>query len=125
MTGSPGTECGCQTDPVRTAPRVFGRSARKPAVRYPWRLCLISPQECTKAQRVRVGTVLAVVSGILGVAAGHRYGVGPLIFVALVPGLVAQFRVLPAAYAGLGPALGFGGFLLGLGVWYLAPVVAL
>jgi apolipoprotein N-acyltransferase len=42
------------------------------------------------------------------------FGAWPLIFVAFVPAMVAQYRVLPARWSALAPALGYGGFFAGV-----------
>jgi apolipoprotein N-acyltransferase len=54
------------------------------------------------------GIALALVTPLLIIAA-FQYGLWPLVWVAFVPMLVAQHRVLPARWSGLGPAVGIGG----------------
>ena len=56
----------------------------------------------------RNGVLLALVTPALVVAA-FRFGIWPLVWVAFVPMVVAQHRVLPARWSGLGPAIGIGG----------------
>jgi apolipoprotein N-acyltransferase len=57
---------------------------------------------------LRNGVLLALVTPLLIIAA-FRFGVWPLVWVAFVPMVVAQHRVLPARWSGLGPAIGIGG----------------
>ena len=54
------------------------------------------------------GIALALVTPLL-VAVAFALGLWPAIWVAFVPMLVAQHRVLPARWSGLGPAIGIGG----------------
>jgi apolipoprotein N-acyltransferase len=55
--------------------------------------------------RTLVAVGLVVVSGVALVAALRPYGVWPLLFVALVPMAVAQYRLLPRRLAWLAPGL--------------------
>ena len=54
------------------------------------------------------GIALSLVTVLLVVVA-FALGIWPAIWVAFVPMLVAQHRVLPARWSGLGPAIGIGG----------------
>jgi apolipoprotein N-acyltransferase len=54
------------------------------------------------------GIVLSLLTPLLIIGA-FQLGIWPLICVAFVPMLVAQHRVLPARWSGLGPAIGIGG----------------
>ncbi len=62
--------------------------------------------------RILVGCVLAAASGALLALGFAPYDHGWLVWWAFVPMLVAQHRVLPAAWSALAPALGIGGFML-------------
>ena len=55
------------------------------------------------------GLLLALLTPALVVVAFPPMGVWPAILVAFVPMLVAQHRVLPARWSGLGPAIAIGG----------------
>ena len=61
------------------------------------------------AGSLRRGVLLALLTPALVVAAFPPVGLWPAILVAFVPMLVAQHRVLPARWSGLGPAIGIGG----------------
>src|SRR4030067_937489 len=87
----------------------------------------------TDMLRIGLGVVLSALSGVLLLLAFPPYGLWPLAWFALVPGLVAQYRLMPAKwtslaaaiYSGLwlGPFLGrlfgpdYGPFFQYLGVW--------
>ncbi len=55
------------------------------------------------------GIALALLTPLLVIAAFPPVGFWPAICAAFVPMLVAQHRVLPARWSGLGPAIGIGG----------------
>lgn len=59
--------------------------------------------------RLGAGVALALLTPVLVQVAFPPVGVWPAILVAYVPMLVAQHRVLPARWSGLGPAIGVGG----------------
>ncbi len=62
--------------------------------------------------RFAVGVVLSAVSGVMLLLAFPPYGLWPLAWVALVPGLLAQYRFLPAKWTSLASAL-YSGIWLG------------
>ncbi|HVZ71077.1 MAG TPA: apolipoprotein N-acyltransferase [Polyangia bacterium] len=66
------------------------------------------------ARRMLLGCGLALASAVLATSSFAPFGAWPLIFVAFVPLLVAQYRVLPARWSALAPALGYGGFFAGM-----------
>jgi apolipoprotein N-acyltransferase len=65
------------------------------------------------AGRVLVGCALAAMSAALLTFSFAPYDCWWLVWFALVPMVVAQYRVLPAAWSALGPTLGIGGFMVG------------
>ncbi|RNL80914.1 apolipoprotein N-acyltransferase [Nocardioides marmorisolisilvae] len=67
------------------------------------------------ARRIAEGIGLSVLSAVALVLASSSYGVWPLVFVAFVPLVVAQNRVLPARWSGLALGVAVGGYL----VWIL------
>src|SRR5580658_5568054 len=69
--------------------------------------------ERAKAGRVALGLALAGLSALLATWAFPPYGFWPLIFVAWVPMLVAEHRVLPRRWGWLAVAVGLGGFSAG------------
>ena len=87
-----------------------------------------------KWQNIFLGMGLSLLSALLLTAAFPPYELWPLVFIALVPMLVAQYRLFPRAWSGMAYALGIGGFFLffmSLGgiipflVWLPAPVAAI
>ncbi len=58
--------------------------------------------------RIVMGLALAIVSAVMLILAFPPYNVWPLIFVAYVPFVLADHRVLPLRLAGLGNAVGIG-----------------
>ena len=75
--------------------------------------------------RTLLGIALAVISAVLFVLAFPPYNLWPLIFLGLVPMLIAQHRVMPKKISGLAYGIGVGGFF-GLyfrgmfsGVWFM------
>ena len=52
--------------------------------------------------------VLGFISAVMLILAFPPYNVWPLIFVAYVPMLLADYRVLPHRFAGLGSGIGIG-----------------
>jgi len=83
---------------------------------------------------ILAGMGLSLLSALLLTAAFPPYELWPLVFVAFVPMLVAQYRLLPRAWSGVAYALGIGGFFLffmSLGgiipflVWLPAPVAVI
>ena len=97
----------------------------------------VSPvRQVTRAAltRTAAGVVLSVASGLMLILAFPPYNVWPLIFVAFIPLLLADYRVVPARWAGLGNAVGIGLWLsvyLGMifgsltGTWVTKLVLAL
>lgn len=77
------------------------------------RLYLISPWG-----RILIGIVLSLISAALMVLSFPPYEIWPLVFIGWIPMLIAQFRLLPAKWSSLAPALGIGLWLQG----YLGPV---
>lgn len=67
--------------------------------------------------RVLAGLALSLLSGLLAVWSLEDYHVPALVWVALVPGLVAQHRVLPRRWSGLGLGITVGVLFQG----YLGP----
>jgi apolipoprotein N-acyltransferase len=63
--------------------------------------------------RFCLGCALAALSAALLTLSFAPYDDWWLIWVAFVPMVIAQHRVLPAAWAALGPAIGVGGFMAG------------
>jgi len=64
------------------------------------------------ASRISVGVALGAVSAAMLILAFPPYNAWPLIFVAFVPMVLADNRVLPQRRAGLASALGIGIWLL-------------
>jgi apolipoprotein N-acyltransferase len=63
--------------------------------------------------RLALGCALAALTGVLATLSFAPYDAWWLVWFAFVPMLVAQYRVLPARWSSLGPALGVGGFVFG------------
>jgi len=70
--------------------------------------------------RAGIGVLLAICSAILLTLSFPPYDFWPLIWVAFVPTLVAQFRVMPRQVSSLASAIAIGGWLGG----YLTPIFA-
>lgn len=70
--------------------------------------------------RAGIGILLAICSAILLMLSFPPYGFWPLIWVAFIPMLVAQFRVMPRKISSLASAIAIGGWLGG----YLTPIFA-
>ncbi len=70
--------------------------------------------------RAGIGTFLAICSAILLTLSFPPYDFWPLIWVAFIPMLVAQFRVMPRKVSSLASAIAIGGWLGG----YLTPIFA-
>jgi len=68
--------------------------------------------------RVPAGAVLALLTAALATLAFPPYGLWPLIWVAFVPMLLSQYRVLPGHLSSLAPAIAIGSFFGG----YLVPI---
>ena len=62
--------------------------------------------------RILIGVGLGLTSAVMLILAFPPYNVWPLIFVAYMPMLLADYRVLPHRFAGLGSGIGIGGWLL-------------
>lgn len=79
--------------------------------------------------RISIGVVLALISMTLFIISFPPYTLWPAVFVAAIPYLVAQYRILPARWSALAPALATGGWiglyftrifgLGGGGAWYM------
>ncbi len=63
--------------------------------------------------RLALGCALAALTGVLATLSFAPYDAWWLVWFAFVPMIVAQYRVLPAQWSSLGPAIGVGGFVLG------------
>jgi len=77
-------------------------------------------------QRIGLGLILAALSAALFTLAFPPYDLWPLVFVGLVPMIVAQHRVMPPRLSGLAAGVGIGGFFWGYfggmfagSVWYM------
>ncbi|MCB9136694.1 MAG: hypothetical protein H6636_14835 [Anaerolineales bacterium] len=57
------------------------------------------------AARIAGGVALSAVSGLMLTAAFAPYNVWPLIFVAFIPTIIAQYRVMPAKFSSLAPSV--------------------
>lgn len=77
---------------------------------------------------IAIGLALAALSAAMLVLAFPPHTLWPLIWVAFVPLLLAQYRVLPSRWAALAPAVAYGGWMgvyftqifgLGRGAWYM------
>ncbi|MCL4835307.1 MAG: hypothetical protein KJZ86_22905, partial [Caldilineaceae bacterium] len=64
-----------------------------------------TPVKTNTAVRLVVGLVLSLISGVMLTLSFSPYNAWPLIFVAFVPLIVAQFRVMPAKFSSLAPAV--------------------
>lgn len=64
-----------------------------------------------KWMRILIGVLLGGSSALLITAAFPPYDLWPLIFVAFVPMLVAQFKIMPYAWSSLPSAIAIGGWL--------------
>jgi apolipoprotein N-acyltransferase len=62
-------------------------------------------------RRIVLGLALAVLTGVLGTLALPPFGIWPLIWVAFVPMLVAQHRVMPRRWSGVAFGVGFATYL--------------
>lgn len=62
--------------------------------------------------RILLGCLLASISGLLLLLSFPPYGIWPLAWIAFVPALIAQYRILPAKWSSLAPAL-YSGIWLG------------
>jgi apolipoprotein N-acyltransferase len=69
-------------------------------------------QPMTPNSRLLLGLLLGAVSAGLLILAFPPHNVWPLIFLAYMPMLLADYRVLPQRFAGLGSGIGIGGWLL-------------
>jgi apolipoprotein N-acyltransferase len=63
--------------------------------------------------RIALGCALAALTGVLATLSFAPYHAWWLVWFAFVPMIVAQYRVLPAQWSSLGPAIGVGGFVYG------------
>jgi apolipoprotein N-acyltransferase len=69
-----------------------------------------SPTSRTFA-RIAIGVAVSLMTSLALILAFHPYSAWPLAFMALVPMLVAQHRILPLKWSGLAQAVGIGGWL--------------
>jgi apolipoprotein N-acyltransferase len=63
--------------------------------------------------RIALGCALAALTGVLATLSFAPYDAWWVVWFAFVPMIVAQYRVLPARWSSLGPAIGVGGFVFG------------
>ncbi len=91
-------------------------------------------QRRAQTTRILIGVILGFLSAAMLILAFPPYNVWPLIFLAFAPMLLADYRVLPERWAGLGSALGWGVWLLvyltmifGLdaGTWFMQAIAVL
>ncbi|HTW10312.1 MAG TPA: nitrilase-related carbon-nitrogen hydrolase [Acidimicrobiales bacterium] len=73
----------------------------------------LGPNRGAGAARIGLGLALAGLSALLATWAFPPYGIWPLIFVAWVPMLVAQHRVLPRRWSWVAVAIAIGGYVAG------------
>jgi apolipoprotein N-acyltransferase len=64
------------------------------------------------SNRILLGLALGLLGAVLYIFAFQPYSVWPLAFVAFVPMLIAEQRILPLRWSGLGRGLGIGLFLI-------------
>jgi apolipoprotein N-acyltransferase len=64
------------------------------------------------SNRIILGLALGLLSAIMYIFAFQPYSIWPLAFVAYIPLLLAEQRILPLRWSGLGRGIGIGGFLL-------------
>ena len=64
-------------------------------------------------RRLLLGCALSALSALLLTLSFPPYDLGWLVWLAMVPMVVAEYRVLPAAWSALAPAIGVGGFMEG------------
>jgi len=63
--------------------------------------------------RIALGCALAALSGVLATLSFAPYDAWWVVWFAFVPMIVAQYRVLPARWSSLSPAIGVGGYVFG------------
>ncbi len=63
------------------------------------------PTKISPAVRLVVGLALSLISGLMLTAAFAPYNVWPLVFVAFIPLIIAQYRVMPAKFSSLASAV--------------------
>jgi apolipoprotein N-acyltransferase len=80
----------------------------------------MSPSARTFWIRLGISIALSVLSAVLLTLSFPPYSLWPLIWVAFIPMLVAQFRVMPRKISSLASAIAIGGWLGG----YLTPIFA-
>jgi apolipoprotein N-acyltransferase len=71
-----------------------------------------TPHPKRDGTRLLLGLLLGVLSAVMLILAFPPCNVWPLIFLAWIPMLLADYRVLPPRRAGMGSAVGIGGWLL-------------
>ncbi len=62
-------------------------------------------------RRIAAGLGVSALTAVMLILAFHPYNVWFLAFIALLPMLIAQHRILPRKWSGLAPAIGIGGWL--------------
>ncbi|MGB7872767.1 MAG: hypothetical protein WBL25_00175, partial [Anaerolineales bacterium] len=68
----------------------------------------VASAKTNTAIRIAIGLALSFASGIMLTSAFAPYNVWPLVFVAFVPLIIAQYRVMPAKLSSLAPAVMIG-----------------
>lgn len=85
----------------------------------------------SQGSRIVLGVLLGALSALMLILAFPPYNLWPLIFLAFVPMLLADYRVLPRRWAGLGSAIGWGAWLfvyltaifgLDAGTWFMQAI---
>ena len=63
-------------------------------------------------KKLSAGIILSLLTAVMLILSFHPHNIWFLALVALVPMLVAQYRMFPRRWSGLAPAIGVGGWLL-------------
>src|SRR5512137_323002 len=93
-------------------PGCIRRASRRKPVETAARPGTQAIQPMSKATRILTGAALGVLSAGMLILAFPPYNVWPLIFLAFMPMLLADYRVLPPRWSGLASGLGWGVWLL-------------
>ena len=92
------------------------------------------PARIAIATRITIGVAMGALGAVMLILAFPPYNVWPLIFLAFVPILLADYRVLPQRWAGLANAIGTGVWLyvyltmifgLNTSTWYMQAIALL